>query len=291
MKNFIKSNYNINVDKIYDKNSNYFFYSGNELVFIIKTNKSEKELDDLVNVSNTLFLKYKKASTFLLNKEGKYYTKYERYYIVLLKYNDIIRDKIEYCDIVNYNINDDLLISYNIINTFKEEIDILERKMQEYNKEYPLVQKSINYYIGMSENAIQLLNNIEITSNSICHNLKLSNYNKVEYNNPFNFIKTNIMYDYANYFKYKFYYETINYDELYYFIRNCDKKSLMIFWGLMLYQKEYFDVVKDILLDKTKEDELNIYINNVNKYKELLIFIKDNCRNINEIKEIEWLDK
>ena len=86
------------------------------------------------------------------------------------------------------------------------------------------------------------------------------------------------MYDYANYFKYKFYYETINYDELYYLIKNSNINDLILFFGLMLYQEEYFNLVKQILLDKQNEEDLNIYINHISDYKELLLYIKDSIR-------------
>lgn len=291
MKKFIKTYYNINVEKIYKNKNNYFFYSGNDLIYIIKTDKNKEELDNLVNISNSIYHKNNNTSTFLLNKEGNYYTKYDGNYLVLLKYNDIIKDRIEFNDIFYYHIENNLLLNYDILNHFKNQIDVLEKEIQEYNKEHSLIQKSIDYFIGISENAIQLLSDININYDSICHNIGLTNYNKVEYNNPFNYIKANIMYDYANYFKYKFYYETINYDELYYLIKNSNINDLILFFGLMLYQEEYFNLVKQILLDKQNEEDLNIYINHISDYKELLLYIKDSIRNVDKIREIEWLDK
>ncbi len=291
MKKFIKTYYNINVEKIYKNKNNYFFYSGNDLIYIIKTDKNKEELDNLVNISNSIYHKNNNTSTFLLNKEGNYYTKYDGSYLVLLKYNDIIKDRIEFNDIFYYPIENNLLLNYDILNHFKNQIDVLEKEIQEYNKEHSLIQKSIDYFIGISENAIQLLSDINISYDSICHNIGLTNYNKVEYNNPFNYIKANIMYDYANYFKYKFYYETINYDELYYLIKNSNINDLILFFGLMLYQEEYFNLVKQILLDKQNEEDLNIYINHISDYKELLLYIKDSIRNVDKIREIEWLDK
>ena len=291
MKKFIKTYYNINVEKIYKNKNNYFFYSGNDLIYIIKTDKNKEELDNLVSISNSIYHKNNNTSTFLLNKEGNYYTKYDGSYLVLLKYNDIIKDRIEFNDIFYYHIENNLLLNYDILNHFKNQIDVLEKEIQEYNKEHSLIQKSIDYFIGISENAIQLLSDININYDSICHNIGLTNYNKVEYNNPFNYIKANIMYDYANYFKYKFYYETINYDELYYLIKNSNINDLILFFGLMLYQEEYFNLVKQILLDKQNEEDLNIYINHISDYKELLLYIKDSIRNVDKIREIEWLDK
>ena len=290
MKKFIKSNYNINIDKLY-KNKEYYFYSNSEKIYIIKTDKDKQYLDNLVNVSNELYSKYRCVSTFIKNNNGEFYTKYNDYYIVLLKYNDINTEDIYFSDIKNNYIDNSKLDEFNIKNEFMNIIDNLEKEMNEYNKEFPLIQKSIDYFIGMSENAIELLNDVNINNNVICHDVEIDNYNKAVYNNPFNFVKSNIMYDYATYFKYKFYYETIDYDELYFFIKSINKDDIIIFFGIMLYQKEYFNTVKKILLENEEENKINLYISNINRYRDLLIYIKDSLRNIGEIKEIEWLDK
>ena len=59
----------------------------------------------------------------------------------------------------------------------------------------------------------------------------------------------------------------------------------------MLYQNEYFDDVKNVLLNKKNENVLLKYIDNIKKYKDLLKYLKDTLHNIKEISEIEWIDK
>ncbi len=289
MKNFIKSNYNISIDKIYKNNNHYFFYSNSEKIYILKVSDNKKRLDALIELSNELYKYNYEISTFIKNNKNEYYTKYDNKYIVLLKYNDILNDKLEFKDLKIHKL-DKYLDDYKIVDHFKNEIDELEQEIIEYNKEFPLIQRSINYFIGMSENAIQLLNDVNINNNYLCHDIKIKNCNKIEFNNPFNLIRTNYLYDYANYFKHCFYYAIIDYDELYYFIKRRDKEELIIFFGLMLYQKEYFEDVKDIFKEKIDEEVINIYINKIDQYKELLKYIK-NSVNIREINEIEWLDR
>lgn len=293
MKNFIKNNYNLNPKKIYKKNNQYFFFSNSEKIYIIKTKKDKNELNKLFQLSNELYKYNIPVMTFILNNNGEYLCKKDSDSIILLKNNTINdNENITLDDIFKYNINTDIIKEYNIVSEWEKNIDDLENEMTEYNKEFPTIQNSLDYFIGLSENAIQLIKNIKIINNSLGHNLYLNEYNKDNYNNPLNIIKTNHMYDISKYFKYKFYFDVINYDELYYVIKNNinDIDNLIFFFSAMLYQDDYFECVKNILNGISEEKELLIYIKNINKYEELLKYIKDNLHNIKYIEDITWLD-
>lgn len=293
MKNFIKKNYNLNPKKIYKKNNQYFFFSNSEKIYIIKTKKDKNELNKLFQLSNELYKYNVPVMTFILNNNGEYLCKKDSDSIILLKNNTINdNENITLDDIFKYNINTDIIKEYNIVSEWEKNIDDLENEMTEYNKEFPTIQNSLDYFIGLSENAIQLIKNIKIINNSLGHNLYLNEYNKDNYNNPLNIIKTNRMYDISKYLKYKFYFDVINYDELYYVIKNNinDIDNLIFFFSAMLYQDDYFECVKNILNGISEEKELLIYIKNINKYEELLKYIKDNLHNIKYIEDITWLD-
>ncbi len=293
MKNFIKKNYNLNPKKIYKKNNQYFFFSNSEKIYIIKTKKDKDELNKLFQLSNELYKYNIPVMTFILNNNGEYLCKKDSDSIILLKNNTINdNENITLDDIFKYNINTDIIKEYNIVSEWEKNIDDLENEMTEYNKEFPTIQNSLDYFIGLSENAIQLIKNIKIINDSLGHNLYLNEYNKDNYNNPLNIIKTNRMYDISKYLKYKFYFDVINYDELYYVIKNNinDIDNLIFFFSAMLYQDDYFECVKNILNGISEEKELLIYIKNINKYEELLKYIKDNLHNIKYIEDITWLD-
>ena len=293
MKNFIKKNYNLNPKKIYKKNNQYFFFSNSEKIYIIKTKKDKNELNKLFQLSNELYKYNIPVMTFILNNNGEYLCKKDSDSIILLKNNTINdNENITLDDIFKYNINTDIIKEYNIVSEWEKNIDDLENEMTEYNKEFPTIQNSLDYFIGLSENAIQLIKNIKIINNSLGHNLYLNEYSKENYNNPLNIIKTNRMYDISKYLKYKFYFDVINYDELYYVIKNNinDIDNLIFFFSAMLYQDDYFECVKNILNGISEEKELLIYIKNINKYEELLKYIKDNLHNIKYIEDITWLD-
>lgn len=292
MKNFIKSKYNLNPLKIYKKNNYYFFFSNNDKIYIIKSQKSKDYLDKLVKISNDLYNNGILISTFIINNNGEYYTKKGNEYIVLLKYNDISANDITLNDLNKYfAINHRDLESNNLAKEWENTIDTIENEMSEYNKEYSLVQESLNYFVGISENAIQMIKEVNFSTNNISHKININNFNRFELNNPFNLINSNKMYDISNYIKYNFYNYTIDYNELHEIINKSSKDDIVVLFCLLLYQEEYFEIVKKILLGKTDEKELNKYINRVNDYKSLLRYIKNSLHNVSIFNGLEWIDK
>ena len=292
MKNFIKSKYNLNPLKIYKKNNYYFFFSNNDKIYIIKSQKSKDYLDKLVKIKNDLYNNGILISTFIINNNGEYYTKKGNEYIVLLKYNDISANDITLNDLNKYfAINHRDLESNNLAKEWENTIDTIENEMSEYNKEYSLVQESLNYFVGISENAIQMIKEVNFSTNNISHKININNFNRFELNNPFNLINSNKMYDISNYIKYNFYNYTIDYNELHEIINKSSKDDIVVLFCLLLYQEEYFEIVKKILLGKTDEKELNKYINRVNDYKSLLRYIKNSLHNVSIFNGLEWIDK
>ncbi len=291
MKNFIRLNYNMYPKKIYKEKELFFFFSGNEKIYILKV--SNDNLKSYIDISNQLYQNGVPISTFILNNKKEYLCKNNNYYIALLKYNDVSDNRIFLDDIIKYNINTDIISEYNIIKEWEDKIDTLEMEMTEYNKEFPIIQNSLDYFIGLSENGIQLIKSTKIINNSLAHNIHINDFNRNNYNNPLNIIKSNRMYDVAKYFKYKFYYDTIDYEELYKALNDKYNKveDLIFFYSMMLYQEEFLEEVKLVLLNKKNENELNKYINKTKEYKELLKYIKINLHNLDYIKDIEWLDK
>ena len=160
MKDILYSNYDIRVDEIYIKNNKHFFFINNNKIYIYECRKDEIEkINKLIIITNELY-KNIKVNTFIKNKNNTFFTKYNENFIVLVKVNNIEND-FDKNDIYKFwNINTNL-DNYNIIDEWTKEVDDLENKMIEYNKEFQLIQESINYFIGMAENAIELLNDIE----------------------------------------------------------------------------------------------------------------------------------
>ena len=287
MKNFILLNYNIEVDKIY---SDKYFFVNDEKIYIIRTNKKDKEIDYLAALSNELFLNGIKVNTFIINNEKKYFTKKDNINIVLLRVNEYEND-FNINDIIRFqNINSDLE-NVNIIDKWSKTIDDLENELVDYNEEYQLIQNSIDYFIGMGENAISLLNNHKdkIVNDSIGHLINYKVFNKCILNNPFNFIKINKMYDIANYIKYKLLTNRIDYDEIDIIINNNSDIENIYLFSCMMFPNIYFDLVNNIIKENETEETLNKIINIIKDHRILLINMQNSMKNVKDVKLITWL--
>ncbi|MBR4178962.1 MAG: hypothetical protein IKR57_06415 [Bacilli bacterium] len=291
MKNFLFNNYNIRIDKIYHKDSAIFFYIGNEKIYIVEGDNSKK-IEELFKITNEMYNNGILVYTFILNNSGIPYTEKNKKYVVLLKENDRLDDiqLVDFSCYQNYNNN---LKLYNLLDVWEEEIDKIEEKIIEYNKEFPLIQNSIDYYIGMGENAIELLyeikNEIDNISHSIGHKTTYELFNKCKLGDPFTFVRVNRMYDLANYIKYKFYKNEINYDEFEYQLKIISDSEKIYLFANLLYPNIYFDLIKDIMLEKVNESMLNVFINKIKEYELLLSYFKNEFKNVKVIDLINWI--
>lgn len=288
MKDFIYINYDIFVDKII---SNYFFVNDDKII-IMKYSGDTKRLDDLVELTNLLYSKGTYVNTFILNNKKEYYTKRNNEYIILLKVNDRQQDvSVDYLNKFN-NINNNL-VQLDIKNKWKDEIDDLENKITELNKEYNIIQKSFNYYVGMSENAIQLIAEYDLTNlNDISHNICLDTYNVQELNNPFTFVRGNRMFNISLFIKYNFFNGLLDYDLLdEILISITDENDEAILFSSLLYADYYFDYVKDILDLKKNEECLEKYINKIKEYEKLLNYCQKFLKKSKYIKLINWFNE
>ena len=274
MKNFIFLNYNIKVDKIYYKNNIKYFFVENEKIYIIENDYKEKYLEDLFKLTNDLFYQKINVNTFIINNNGKCYTKRNENKIVLLKENNI--DSIDLNYLKKFQNKNNSLKNYDILHEWMNEVDILENEIVEYNNEFPLIRKSIDFFIGLAENAIELIDEYKIFINnnndSIGHKINYELFKNNNINNPFLFIKTNSMYDISNYLKYSLLTNNVNFYEIDTIIDNNNEYQNMFLFSCLLYPNIYFDMVKNILFGNISEDIINNVINKIDKYINLLIY-------------------
>lgn len=283
MKEFLYINYNLIVDKIYQDNT---FFIGDEKIKIINYKDDINKLENLIKISNELYNNKILVDTFIINKEGTFYTQRNKENIILLKVND--RD--DYIDlkyILKFVTNNNLE-SFNIVEHYKKQIDDFEEKITKYNKEYKIIQKSSNYYIGMAENAISLISEYKnINENIISHNINIYNYTKENLNNPLNFIKTNKMFLISNYIKHKFITNKFDYNELEYILNHIQtEEEEALFFGYMLYPNYYFDQIEDNINEK----EIIKIIRLIPNYTKILIYIREKLKKCKKIKLFVWLN-
>ena len=280
MKNFLYSNYGIKVDKIYKNDKEMFFFCNNEKIHIRKNNDIN-HLNMLYELTNYLYSHHIPTYTFIHNNKNKPYTHLNKNEVVLLKENNN-NDYVSLNTLNMYRNIKTKLYNYNIFIEWSNEVDLIEKELMEYNKEYPLIQESIDYFIGLAENAIELIGNfknmIDANNNSIGHIVDYNLLNNMSINDPFTFIKTNIMFDYANYIKYKYVLNEIDYNELDSIFNSLSEYESIYLLSCLIYPSTYFSLVKSILLKKEEEEKLIFIIKKIDNYNQLLLFCKSRVK-------------
>lgn len=293
IKKVIEENYSIKIDKIYlDKKGEKYFFINDRKIYIKEINEEIlKVVNNLVELSNTMYNEKKPTETFLLSKNGKYVIDYKNKKMALLMVNDAENIELDYLNIINNMIKVDKneIRKYNGYNEWEEKVDMLENKIIEYNKEYSMIMKYVNYYIGLAENAIQLIKETDFGDNKYLGHLLPENiYEYKNYANPLLYVETMKTFDIASYFRYCFYNDKINYDEL-------EKMKLLLdnendkkqFLAIIMYPREIIENIENILNEKEEEKKVNEYFLKTDRFEKFIAYVQYNIINANYIK---WLE-
>ncbi len=201
----------------------------------------------------------------------------------------------------------DLLIFKNILidgNNYKKlrrnnwlelwttKIDYLEYQVSQFGKKYVIIRDSFSYHIGLAENALQFFktinNNIPLC---VAHRRIKKDCTMYDLYNPLEFIVDSRIRDYSEYYKQRFFYKDMGFNEVEAFIynNNLTEDELKLLFCRMLFPTTYFDIYEDIVIDGVDEKELIPIITKINNYEKLLKKIYEVLFQYYYIDVIEWL--
>ena len=250
---------------------------------------NEKETLELYEITKDIPFFYK----FVLNKDGSIFTMYQDFLFVLLKINDINPK-------ISQNKN-----QIRLDNTKKYYLDrsdwyeLWTRKNDYYEYQYEhikgkhkVIDESINYYIGLAENAISYIA-------SIPSNLKVQEKRGLypkriierEYHNPLNYVIDYKERGLSETLKYLFLnqkYLSQNIENII-LSYNCTETGYKLLYGRMLYPSMYFDIYDKVINDFENEKELVEVVKRSKEYEEYLKEIYRIISKHTEIKNIDWL--
>lgn len=281
--------YNLFPDKIFRKNKSFYFFENNEKI-VIKTLdsiqiKNISELSDILKHDKNL-------SKIILNNENKEITEYKEKKYILLSvivinrrvYLDDLFLKFENLAMKNAD-NTDLLDMIS-------KLVVIEKRMLEFNTEYLELQKSFDYFIGLAENSIQLINKIKFDNlkHVVVNISDIDEYNYEEINNIANLEFGNMEKSISAYIKYKIYMDTLNYDEIYSLINNR-MLNIELLYAYMLYPNFYFNDVIQIIDNRKKEKCIYKYIKYNNLYIKFMKYLYEELSdNIKSIGNNFWIN-
>ena len=292
MKNIIEYFYNLKIDTLHKNTNRYEFEIDKNRYYLILSYRYEKELKQIENLikNNQNFdqIIHNINSKLITNISGKNY-------LLLKKSNK--KTSIE-DEILNYyKILLPSQLYFNIDRTdwvylWSEKIDYIEYQKTHLKGEYPLLEESINYFIGMAENAIMYIRNC-FNENNDSDDIVLSHkrITNKEFNSPINLIVDHRSRDISEYLKYLFFNNNYDYIKISQYLQKLNLNNYMyrLLYGRMLFPTFYFDKYDDIVNKNESEKEILIILKRVEAYEDFLKNIYSIINQNTAIKKVDWL--
>lgn len=311
MNNYIDYYYNLYPNTIEKVGRNYRFFLNNEKYYIIMYERNLEEMDTLVKLNKEMIERGSLVHEIVLTKDGKavFLCDNNSYALLRVYINENIPIKIEdIFYILDYN---DTIKPNNIIgrmnwaNLWSSKVDYFEYHIGHLIKKYPYIYKTIDYYLGLAENAISYVKDIKTPASliSICHRRIGVTSTLFDLYNPFNLVIDYKVRDVAEYIKSVFFYGenscvegVVNSENM--IVDKCniilerifkkyifDNEALKLLFARLLFPSYYFDLYENVIDNSLNENVISCIIKKSSAYEEFLkiILLKT------PIPYVEWL--
>ena len=299
MKETINYYYNVYPNSLSKIDNGVYFYLNSFKYYFVKYDRSPSEIDFLVQISNELYNRNILVDTFIKNKDNSFFVKVNDDIFVLLRVNSLENDVYNLNDIIEFNnkiiVSKHMHVSWS--NLWMKRVDDLESELSEYNKEYPIVRETFDYYVGLAENAISYFNDTltQEDINSVKINLNHKKIFTPTYcgfiYNPLTFTLDYEVRDIAEYIKSSFFDDSFYIEDIYEVLKkNYSKASLRLLYARLLYPNYYFNALEKIFVLDEKEVIINKYVGKISEYEKLLDQIYKIINKKVSLPPVEWLN-
>lgn len=280
LQSFIFDYYGYNVDKL---DNNTFIFKGYTFL-LIKIDDSEEEVNKLNNLINSLSYNFNNDVVYIVkNKYDQYVSSFNDGQICILAYkntniniSDYVKMHSTYLNSFSYSVN-----IHDIIALWDQRLEYIENQCLvnlnfEFDSHYSLYEYAM-YSIGLAINALQYMSDMNVDFNKNNYNATLTHrrikkMDKYEAFNPFNLIVDHSSRDIAELYKN----DLIDLQTL---INLCLKYNYSIdeyeyLLARLLYPTFIFDVIEDISISSSFEDNSSIIYHSIAKQNKLFDKIK-----------------
>ena len=300
MLDYINYFYNLYPPLLNKENDNYVFFVGNEKYYLTPYRRELSEIKDLVELNKRMISSNSLVHEIIINKfnEPISVISNENYVLLRVYVNDI--KKIEINDII-YMLNENVdlsglksLLRTNWVSLWSNKVDYIEYQMGHLIKKYPFLNNTIDYYLGLCENAITYIKNLKMFSEykipiGISHKRITKDATLFDLYNPLNLIIDYKVRNIAEYLKDTFFKdEDVNYI-LNIVFKNFwfDKLNLSLLVARLLYPSYYFDLFEEIIDKELDENIIFPLTKKSSKYEEFIDLIIKNCN----LQNLQWLSR
>jgi len=298
MKNAISYYYNLNPESIHQQDSKYRFIADEKKYILCKYEGRIEELEEKYYLQQYLNIRKIYCHKITKNRFYQLITEIDmkKYVLIELIFNNRIIKIEDISYISNISVRDNKIKYINKNEwkyLWKKKVDYIEYQLNQIGKKYNVITEINDYFIGIAENCIELLENENIKNNNtaICHERINKKTSTDEFYNPLNFIIDNRTRDISEYLKKNLYdgqYDNKEFEE--YIITNkLNSSEVKLLFIRLLYPSTYFDLYEQILEKKIKEKELLKKINNSQNFEKNIKQLYKDLKRMIDMPNIEWL--
>lgn len=299
MKNALFYYYQLNVQKLI-KNKNYYsFEDDNYFYYLYLINKPLSYIGELARIN--MLLINSKFMFILPNINREIVSLINNHYYILLRKRKNVYFNIE--DLCNpYYCTQDmlrlkLLDHSNWSNLWSSKIDYFEYQKDYIKIKYPILYRSLDYYIGLGEIALSYFNTITSTQKgNYLDNLVISrrriNLKDNSFYNPLNIVIDHRARDIGNYLQYIFLENTYTYEEIGELLNKLsyDSYQYALVMARLIFPSFYFDIYENIINGYDKESRILGILNRNLEYEKYLRTIYFMINKNQSILRIDWLE-
>ena len=299
MKNALFYYYQINIIKLVKTKEYYYFEDNNYLYYLLRINKPITYINEAINLNKMLVNTKIMQVIYNINKAPLSFINNNFY--ILLRKNKRISFSLEdlytpiYCNENMLKLNH--LNHSNWTKLWSNKIDYFEYQKEYIKVKYPLLYKSLNYYVGLGENAITIFyaatNYLqkEINDGLVISRRRI-NLKDISFYNPLNLVIDHKARDVGEYLKYIFIEDNYSYEFIEEILNNLDYSSYQytLLMSRLLFPSFYFDIYEDIVNGYSKEKEIIKILKRADEYIEYIKYIYNFINKKKPIVKIDWLD-
>lgn len=296
MKNAINYYYQLYPLDIHQKDKKFIFNIDDTEYVLMPYIDDAKRIERIEYILKILDYNQIKYNQIIKNTANNIVTYISNIPYVLIKININNQNNVIISDIIEFqNYMTSILIEKidinNLSSLWMDKVDYFEYQVSQFGIKFPIIRHSFNYFIGLAENAIMVINSIskkEIVG-TISH-FRVSVSEKItDLYNPLNFVIDSKIRDISEYLKGKMFFYDISSEFSYYFnLKYFSNDEIILFLARMLYPTYYFDVCENSI-EANNEDTLKIIVSKVSLYEQNIKYIYNYLIKMFQIPEIGWL--
>ena len=291
MENILNYYYQIIISSDKIKNNGYFSYH-NHLFCLYKYERNKNEINALSYLNELMILNKISVNKIIYNifNQAITYIDNQNYVLIMINYEYRGYDNLKFIPIIeDRRLN--ILKRNNWAYLWEIKIDYVEYQLKHIINSFPIINQTINYYIGMTENAIRYFKMLDLKDVPLYINHR--RIKKNELYNPLELIIDYKVRDIAEYLKNSFFNNEMSIGDIKEYTIKLELNNLdyLLLYVRLLYPSYYFDIYDNIINNNLNEDAINKVINKSSLYEELLYEIYLLIRGKTNIIGIDWINK